>query len=77
MMKLRDVIRALYSLHRFDICVFHEFGMPPIGYAFNDLIKYVDSDEEPVMDAMVEWFETRNNKVDLHGFFKDYLKEIN
>ena len=76
-MKLRDVIKALHSLHRFDLITFHDFGMAPIGYNIDDLMKYVDNDEEPVMDAFVDYFETRNNCVELYGDFREYLKEIN
>ena len=74
MMKLREVLKALYQLRAFDLVTFHDFGMPPVGYLLGDLMKYVDTDE-PVMDTTVERFETRNNSVDLYGFFKDYVKE--
>lgn len=74
-MTVRQVLKALYQLHSFDLITFHDFGMPPIGYDLGDLMKYVDTNEEPVMDARVDRFETRNNVVDLYGPFRDYLKE--
>lgn len=74
-MKLRDVIKALYSLKNFDLITFHAFGVAPIGYNLDDLMKYVDNNKEPVMDAYVDRFETRNNTVDVYGDFRKYVKE--
>lgn len=74
-MKVREVLKVLFQLHRFDLIQFNDFGMAPVGYLLGDLMKYVDTNDEPIMDAPVDRFETRNNVVTLYGPFKDYLKE--
>lgn len=67
-MKLRDVLKALDSLHRFELIELRDYEFYE-SYRLKDLMEFVDDNEVLVMDADVEKFSTQNNVVTIWGYF--------
>ena len=72
-MKLREVLKALNQLNRFDLIELCDYGHHE-GYLLKDLMESVDDSEEKVMDADVNNFSTHNNVVTIWGNFNEVTR---